>query len=250
MTSYFKKITKLKQKKYQKEFKSFLVEGTTIILELLKYNYPLEVLFCTELFARKYFKKKLNFDVFIIKKEKLSQLGTLKNNQGALAICPIFPTDTKKISIQKNILILDNIQNPNNLGSIMRISDWYGIDVIICSKHSVDLYNTKVIASSMGAFMRIDVYYLDLISFLHENQNNYNIIGTFPNTNTIDTTNIHTYRFEKKNIIILGNETHGISIELIPFIKTKLSIPRYGKAESLNVAIATAIICDNLLSKK
>jgi TrmH family RNA methyltransferase len=136
------------------------------------------------------------------------------------------------------ILALDSIRDPGNLGTILRLCDWFGIEQIICSKDAVDLYNPKVIQATMGSISRVSVHYIDLVEFIRKTQ--LPIYGTFMEGN-----NIYKTKLPKEGIIIMGNEANGISLELEKLCKNKLAIPRFGslqKTESLNVATATAIV--------
>ena len=135
-------------------------------------------------------------------------------------------------------LVLDNIQDPGNLGSIIRIADWFGISTIVCSPTCVDLYNPKVVQATMGSLFRLNVIYTDLIPFLEDNKDKA-IYGAL-----LGGENVYEANIQKDNsILIMGNESKGVSKTLKPFINHKISIPQFGKAESLNVAVATAILC-------
>jgi TrmH family RNA methyltransferase len=138
------------------------------------------------------------------------------------------------------VLALDQVRDPGNLGAIVRIADWYGISDIVCSTQSVDFFNPKVIAATMGSFIRVKVYYTDLPQWLSTNK--VMVFGA-----VLNGLNVHQTQFKKYQggIIVLGSESHGISSEVLPHITQKITIPRFGGAESLNVAMATAIILDN-----
>ncbi len=137
-------------------------------------------------------------------------------------------------------MALESINDPGNLGAIIRIADWYGIEKILCSSDTVDFYNPKVIAASMGSFLRVQVQYGDLSELLKNTA--LPVLGAF-----LDGTNVHKFQFPTEGILVIGSEAHGISPALEKIVTEKITIPRTGKAESLNAAIATAIICDNWL---
>ncbi|MEO1653591.1 MAG: RNA methyltransferase, partial [Bacteroidota bacterium] len=167
--------------------------------------------------------------------------GNFVNNNQALAVMDFFNYPWEEIREGEYIIALDNIQDPGNLGSILRIADWYGISQLICSQNTVDLYNPKVISASMGSFLRIQVHYLDLYAFLREPTNPPAYAAV------LGAKNLHQLNFSPKGgILIMGNESKGIGEALKKLPLEKISIPSFGQAESLNVAMATAVICDNL----
>lgn len=141
----------------------------------------------------------------------------------------------------KNVfsLVLDDVQDPGNFGAIIRTADWFGIKNIICSENTVEAYNPKTVQSTMGSLCRVNIVYTNLNSFLSESD--LPIYGALLNGNSIYDTNWGT-----EGLILLGNEGHGISDELIQKITTPVTIPRFGDAESLNVAVSAAIFCNEL----
>nr|WP_260412474.1 RNA methyltransferase [Flammeovirga kamogawensis] len=139
-------------------------------------------------------------------------------------------------------LALDDVRDPGNLGTILRIADWYGISDIFLSKNCTDAFAPKVIASTMGAFTRIKCHVVDLPEILSNyKKNGVQLIGA-----DMDGEDIHNFTPENKSIMVMGSESHGISQEIHSILSAKITIPRYGDSESLNVAVATAIICDNI----
>ncbi len=137
-------------------------------------------------------------------------------------------------------LLLDDIRDPGNLGTIIRTADWYGIQTIIASEETVDFYSPKVINSTKGSFIRIHFSNADLSQVLQK-QTTLPVFGAF-----LDGEDVHTIQFPKGGFLVIGNESKGISPTVEKFITNKVTIPRYGKAESLNAAIATAILLDNI----
>ena len=238
-----KHIRSLHQKKFRKVHQEFLVEGEKSVKELLQTQSPIIQIICTEEFFQKidYLIHAQNIDCAVISEDLLGQISSLTSNSTALAIVPFFESKTLSLETKEYLLLLDNVQDPGNLGTIMRIADWYGISKIVCSPDCVDLYNPKVIASSMGSFLRIQIYYQSLREFFRE----------FPHVPVygalLEGQNIHEVKFDKQGgAILLGNESQGIHADNQGFIKYQVTIPRFGNAESLNVAMATAIFCDNL----
>ena len=242
-----KYVQSLQIKKYRQEHQRFLVEGAKSVVELLNADFEIELLLCTERFFLENEKKLKKISVEQISQSELEKSGTLQSNDAALAVVKM--RENKFLVADENefVLILDDIRDPGNLGTILRIADWYGIKKVICSENTVDFYNPKVISASMGSFSRIDVYY-SIISEYIESINkhvNIEIIGTFLNSE-----NVHRFEFPTNGYIVLGNESKGISAEVEKFITKKITIPRFGHAESLNVGIATAVVLDNLKRRK
>ena len=149
------------------------------------------------------------------------------------------PNNAISVSDQEFVLVLDDIRDPGNLGTIIRTADWYGIHKIVASVETADFYNPKVISATMGSFTRVSIFYTDLPQYLSGIK--HRIFGAFLNGK-----NIHEVSFAPGGLVVIGNESRGISATLNSYITDKITIPRYGEAESLNAAIATAIICDNL----
>ncbi|KOY86739.1 RNA methyltransferase [bacterium 336/3] len=237
-----KLVKSLQYKKYRKEEGLFFVEGAKSVLELLHSDFKVEILFATTHFLERN-KIPSNILTEIATEQELVDIGTLQSNQDCLAVA--HQKENKFIFPEKEelLLMLDNIQDPGNMGTIIRICDWYGVKKVVASNQTVDLYNPKVINSSMGSFLRVSIFYTDLKEYLSKQQNTP-IYGTL-----LEGENIHTTPLSKNGILIVGNEANGISEELIPFIKQKITIPRFGGAESLNVAIATAVALDNFMRK-
>ncbi|NVN93711.1 MAG: RNA methyltransferase [Bacteroidetes bacterium] len=238
-----KYITSLKQKKFRDEFRQFVAEGDKLVSELL-----LSYLKIVEIFAVKEWFSAHNIagnikvtEVTAFELERISGLTTPN-----LVIALLEIPDNEKfetINFDNLILVLDEIKDPGNLGTIIRIADWFGIKDIICSNHTVDIYNPKVVQATMGSIARVIVHYTELTTFLKEIPKNIPVYGTL-----LSGENIYTQDLTKNGMIIIGNESKGISGELLPLIKTKLLIPSFpenneSRAESLNASIACAIVC-------
>jgi len=237
-----KLIKSLQIKKYRKTEQSFVVEGGKSVLELIRSDYKITIVLVTERFWQEnsvYFDNK-NFAVELVTDQELSKLGSFQTNNAALAVAQMKPNQKLSPDSQHILLALDGIQDPGNLGTIIRIADWYGITKIVCSDDTVDLYNPKTITASMGSFTRVLVYYCELREYLQAFANEVVIYGTL-----LEGKAIYTVPVTAPGIVIMGNEANGIRPELQALIHQKISIPRFGGAESLNVAIATAVVCDN-----
>jgi len=227
-----KLITSLQQKKYRFANKLFFAEGVKVIQELVQSNFELEHLYTTQ----NDFEDVSNVKKTLIHESDLKKISALSTPNSCLAVFKI-PAE-KKIIESGLILALDSIRDPGNLGTILRLCDWFGIDQLLCSKETVDIYNPKVVQATMGSIVRVNVNYINLNEFVA--QSKMPVFGTFMEGN-----NIYKSILPQEGIIIMGNEANGISEELEKLIKNRLTIPRFGnlqKTESLNVATATAII--------
>ena len=237
-----KLIKSLNEKKKRVELGLFLVEGEKNVAELLDSDFEIDLLLTTEKFFDKYGKeiREKSKSYEIVNQFDLEKIGTFETNDSALAVVKQKINQKTELTAMTNeiILALDEIKDPGNLGTIIRIADWYGIKNIVASKETVDFYNPKVITSTKGSFLRVNVFYTDLKDFLSKTK--LPIYGTF-----MQGENIHKTKFPSTGIIVMGNESNGISKEIETLITKKITIPKFGNAESLNVAIATAIVLDN-----
>ncbi len=230
-----KLINSLKYKKYRHKNGLFVVEGIKVIKEFLNSSYELEQLFSiADIFSIK------NKSVHIINPDDLKKLSFLSSPQVALAVFKI--KNNKPLKIKTLTLALDGVRDPGNLGTIIRMCDWFGIKKIICSEDTVDCYNPKVVQASMGSLTRVKVYYDNLKKVLEQTQ--LPIYAADMNGQSIYTSDI-----EQKVILLMGSESHGISSELQKLVDQTLSIPQFGKhqdTESLNVAMATSIMLSEI----
>ncbi len=233
-----KLITSLQQKKYRKINQMFIVEGKKSIQEFIDTDFELVYLFTTNPI---YFKNKGQ----LISGSDLRKISSLTNANDSLAVFKI-PEEKKPEIDQQLILVLDSIQDPGNLGTMIRLADWFGIQNIICSEDTVDVYNPKVIQASMGSLTRVHVLSENLSYFLSNYKNP--IYGTF-----MDGENIYSFsNLSKIGAIVMGNEANGISKEIEKLVTHRISIPRFGNlqiTESLNVATASAIIMSEFLRR-
>lgn len=234
-------IKSLQLKKYRKQEQCFTVEGEKSVVETLNSSFEIRELYATRDFISRQesILKGYTGDLIEVTGSELSVAGEYATNDAALAIVAIPENKLVKGKTDEFILMLDDIRDPGNLGAIIRTADWYGITRIIASEETADIYNSKVIQSSMGSFTRISMYYVDLVEFLTSNE--VPVYGTF-----LAGENVHAVNFGKGGIVIIGNEANGISKEVEKFVTNKITIPLFGRAESLNAAIATAVILDNI----
>jgi len=227
-----KLISSLQQKKYRIAHQLFFAEGVKVIQELLESNFELEHLYTTQ----NDFEDVLFVNKTLVHETDLKKITALATPNTCLAVFKM-PIE-KEIKNKGIIVALDSIRDPGNLGTILRLCDWFGVEQLLCSKETVDIYNPKVVQATMGSIARVNVNYVDLNAFVLESK--LPVFGTF-----MDGLNIYKSTLPSEGIIIMGNEANGISEELEKVIKNRLSIPRFGdvqKTESLNVATATAII--------
>jgi len=238
-----KYVQSLQIKKYRQEHQRFLVEGTKSVQELLKSDLETELLLCTPKFFLENEKILKKISVEQISQSELEKLGTLQSNDASLAVVKMRENTPFIAESNEFALVLDDIRDPGNLGTILRIADWYGIKKIICSETTVDFYNPKVVSASMGSFSRILVYYSEISEYFENiaKTSKVEIIGTFLNSE-----NVHRFDFPSSGYIVLGNESNGIGAKVEKLINKKITIPRFGEAESLNVGIAAAVVLDNL----
>ena len=236
-----KYLSQLQQKKFREEYRSFLVEGNKSVTELLTSDYPIEIILGTKEFYLKnqseIVKKNIPFEEISI--NDLEKTGTFNTNNAAIAVAKMKENKPIYAGNDEMVLVLDDVKDPGNLGTIIRIADWYGIKKVILSEFSVELENPKVIAASMGSFLRVNCFRTNLEEYFKELKGT-TILGAF-----LDGKSIHQFDFEKTGYLVMGSESHGISHEISKYITQKITIPAFGQAESLNVGVATAIILDN-----
>lgn len=228
--NHYKLIQSLKQKKHRQNKKLFIAEGNKVVHEFLNSKYELEYIFSTSKKYSNFENKFVYVDYFELKK-----ISLLVSANEVVAIFKI--PKPKKINFSNLVVALDELNNPGNLGTIIRLCDWYGVKDLICSKESVDCYSPKVIQSAMGSHSRVNISYLSLDSCLNLTEN---IIGADLNGD-----DIYNEKLPQRGVLIFGNESNGISTEVYKLLNMKLTIPRFGKMKktnSLNVASAVAIM--------
>lgn len=233
-------IQSLKQTKYRKENKMFLVEGNKLVDELISSDFKTENILVTEAWMEKFPEMKDRLPYYdLISSKQMEQVSSMVTAPGIIATAhtpsyTIEPEETDK----EFIIALDGINDPGNLGTIIRTADWFGIDKIVCSNDCADAWQSKTIQSTMGSIFRIKVMETNLEDFLK--RTNSPVYGAL-----MEGENIFTKKIEKKNgVIIIGSESHGIRKEILPLVTSPIHIPRAegSKTESLNASVAAAII--------
>ena len=237
-----KYIHQLEQKKYRKREGLFVAEGTKVVGDLLKYHKP-EALFATD-----EWKAPDGISYTIVTEEELRRISFLQHPQQVLGLFPIPPQTTATNFGGALVLALDGVQDPGNLGTIIRIADWFGIETIICSEDTADAWTPKVIQATMGSIARVNIIYTNLLDFLDTLPPDFPIYGTL-----LDGENIYSEPLSEEGLIIMGNEGNGISEAVRTKTNRKLLIPDFHQgetADSLNVAIATAITCSEFRRRR
>ncbi|HUR64839.1 MAG TPA: RNA methyltransferase [Chitinophagaceae bacterium] len=239
--SKLKYIQTLGQKKFRQEERTFIAEGPKIVTELLQAKKEA----IREIFALKewieentVWVKQVNCTE--ISEQELERISQLSTPNKVLALVQQFEEDKVMITKDSITLVLDGIQDPGNLGTIIRIADWFGIGQVICSEDSTELYNPKVVQATMGSIARVNVCYTALHSWLAE-QKDVPIYTAM--LGGVDITEMERIT---EGIIIIGNESKGISPALLNRANTRITIPKKGNAESLNAAVAAGIILSHL----
>lgn len=223
-----KNITRLQQKKYRQQDGLFIAEGVKVINEFLNSTFKLVDLFTTETFNVE--------NETLVSEAELKKISALKTPNTALAVFEI-----PKLSLIENkglIVALDAVRDPGNLGTIIRLCDWFGVKQLLCSKETVDCFNPKVVQATMGSLTRVNVFYIDLNHYLEETKQT--VFGAF-----MDGENVYASNLPADGILVLGNEANGISQSIEKHVNQRISIPRFGdlqETESLNVATAGAIL--------
>lgn len=227
-----KRIKSLHQKKYRKEYQMFIAEGLKVIHELLQSSFVLEHVYVT---------KEMDFGVpehqlTVVSEEDLKKMSALTTTPNCLAVFHCLENQT--VDFSDWVVALDDIRDPGNLGTIIRLCDWFGIRHILCSTETVDLYNPKVIQATMGSISRVNLVYAELQAVLATVE--APVYGTF-----LGGDNIYEMKAVQPGVIVMGNEANGISAEIEQLVSRKITIPRFGnlqQTESLNVAMATSIV--------
>ncbi len=239
-THKIKVLQSLDKKKFRQKYNLFLVEGNKIIRELENSDFEVQEIFSTN--SQEISLK--HTPIHTIEERELKKLSFLQHPKDSVAVCKL--KEQNLIQGSKIQVVLDGVQDPGNLGTIIRLADWFGIEQIICSEDTVDFYNPKVIQASMGSFARVNLYYTDLISFLETSK--IPVLGT-----DMEGENLYKTQFPEYFYLILGNEGNGIRPNVKKLISKNISIPRFGtqqSTESLNVSMATGIILGHIFSQQ
>lgn len=237
-----KYIRSLSQQKYRKAHNAYLVEGDKIAKEYISARAPLQFIIATGTFISENESILSHYDesrIICVKDFELEKISSLKTPQHVLLVAPVINRETT-IAEGRWILMLDTVQDPGNVGTILRIADWYGIENVICSRECADVYSAKVVQSGMGALLRVNVMETDLPQFLQNNK--LPVYAAVLNGEPVK-----MLQDTRPGIILLGNESKGISKAVQQYATRKITIPKKGGAESLNVAVAAGIICNELI---
>ena len=237
-----KLVRSLDKKKFRKESNLFIAEGEKIVNDLIDSGIKCYKLITTEKYIPKQ-KNKQGIEIITVSDDELKKVSFLKSPQGIVGLFyqknNIPNTQTPK---QELCLALDDIQDPGNLGTIIRIADWFGIENIYCSIGTADVYNPKTVQATMGALARVNIHYVELPQYLASLEKSIPIYGTF-----LSGKNIYEHPLSPNGVIVMGNEGKGISHECEKTIDERILIPNYpserSTSESLNVSTATAIVC-------
>lgn len=237
-------LNSLQQKKFRREHGLFIVEGYKSIVEFAQSGYQIQTIYHTADVASKLLNLSRKINSHEISLTELGKISALKTPADALATVKMPDNDVIDTSALKSkfSLVLDGVQDPGNMGTIIRTADWFGITDIICSEDTVDVYNPKVVQATMGSLARVKISYTDLKKFI--TYADLPVFGTLLNGD-----NIYTTQFGGEGLVLLGNEGNGIRTDIQALITKAITIPRIGQAESLNVAIAAAICCSQLAAK-
>ena len=240
--SKLKYIQSLGQKKFRQQEGLFIAEGPKLVNDLLEMkNSSIQEIFALKEWIEDNKKIADSYQVVEITTIELEKISQLSSPNQVVAVVKQFAIDENIEVKDKITLVLDNIQDPGNMGTIIRIADWYGVDQIVCNTQSADMYNPKVIQSTMGSIARVKVFYTELSNWLVK-QNTIPIYAAMLNGDDVT-----VMQKIKEGIIVIGNESKGISDDVLKLISKKITIPQKGKAESLNAAVATGIILSHLI---
>ncbi|GHN02908.1 RNA methyltransferase [Cytophagales bacterium WSM2-2] len=242
--SKLKYIKSLQVKKYRKQEQSFVVEGAKSVRELLNSGFEVQWLAGSESFLLENEKRihNKNIEAVMASERELEQLGSFQTNDAAVAIAKMRPNVRPELR-NEFYLVLDGLRDPGNFGTIIRTADWYGVQNIVASDETADFYNPKTISATMGSFIRVNVFYTNLVDFFRSVD--MPVFGTF-----MDGEDVHQVDFGKNGMVVIGNESNGISIEVGKHVSHRITIPKIGGAESLNAGIATGIVLDNIFRSK
>tara|TARA_B100001564_G_scaffold173699_1_gene146188 strand:- start:4235 stop:4963 length:729 start_codon:yes stop_codon:yes gene_type:complete len=237
--SKIKIVKSLKHKKNRINSNLFIVEGVKSFNEVINSDYQIEfTVISNETFSSYYSNKKLN-NLYVVSSDEVKKLSSLHNNNSVISVVKKIKIENKLIDYSNLIIALDSINDPGNLGTIIRTADWFNIKTIVCSRNTVDIYNSKVIQSTMGSFTRVNVLYDDLENILGSKE--VKVYGT-----SIGGDDIKEIKKLTSGIILFGSESSGISDKLKKYVDKWISIKKIGGAESLNVSVSAGVILHKL----
>ncbi len=238
-----KYIRSLELKKKRKEENAFVAEGPKLVGELMGHFECLYIAATAEWTAEYLCLIKEKCPVDVVTEDELHRISFLDTPQKVLAVFRQKENSFDVSVVKENLCIaLDDVQNPGNFGTIVRLADWFGIEHVFCSRFSADIYNPKTVQATMGGMARVKVHYCDLSELIKSLPSDIPVYGTFLNGH-----DIYSEHLEQHGLIVMGNEGRGVSAEVEALVTNRLYVPNYpaGRttSESLNVAIATAIVC-------
>lgn len=238
-------IQSLQYKKFRKSHALFVVEGIKSISEFIDSGWEIDSFFLTENAFAKMRNLPQKIKLSVVSESEIKKVSFLQNPQGAVAVFKMQDQEeTESTALDKEfVLALDQIQDPGNLGTIIRTAEWFGMHHIFCSEDSADAFNPKVVQASMGSLARVKVHYVDLKDFIDRRKSP--VYGALLEGNSIYETS-----FQQPGIILMGNEGSGIRGTLMEKINHPVTIPNFGHAESLNVAIATTVFCSEIARRR
>jgi RNA methyltransferase, TrmH family len=239
-------VKSLRQKKYREQAQCFVAEGSKLVLEFINSRFTIDQVYALPEWADAHLDDLHKTPVTTVSAKEMSRISGLTNAAPALVVCKIPVVDSSKQpepTPSFPVILLDEIRDPGNLGTIIRIADWFGIPRVVCSPETVDLYNPKVIQATMGSVTRVQVQYESLKTFLKEQSSEIPVYAL-----AMEGENINKVPMEENSLLLVGSEAHGLSDEILPYVTCKLSVPWYppnrtSHAESLNAAVATGIAC-------
>jgi TrmH family RNA methyltransferase len=231
-------VKSLHQKKYRKENGLFIMEGIKSLIEFVSSSYEIQSIYYLPEYASLLPESSPNIKLFEVNNAELAKISTLQTPPGVLALVKIPTNGTTDNRVCRNTfsIALDQVQDPGNLGTIIRTADWFGFKNIICSENTVEVYNPKTVQATMGSLARVNVFYTDLPAFLKNAE-----VPVY--AAMLAGESLFEVKWKKEGIIVLGNEGQGISAQVSDCVAYSITIPRIGAAESLNVSISGAIIC-------
>lgn len=238
-------LRSLHQKKFRQMYGKFLVEGDKLVQELLESNFKVDAIYKVQ--SSKYKVQSENTEITDVTEAELQKISTHENPNQVVAVAeiPKQSADNGQQTTDKDIVVLcDNISDPGNAGTIIRTAEWFGAKSVVFSENSVDIYNPKVVSAAKGSLFRMPCFYADLRYLLSASKDK-KVYGTFMRGE-----NIYKVDLAPNAFVIIGNEANGISEELESLIDTKVSIPSFGKAESLNAGVATAVVLSEFARRK
>jgi RNA methyltransferase, TrmH family len=240
-------ISSLKIKKYREIHRQFIAEGSKLVLDLLKSHYIIKECYASASWINEIQPGIIpgSISVNVVDEAEMGKITCLSTPSRVLALVEIPENRMDFSKFADLVLVLDDIRDPGNLGTIIRIADWFGVETVICSENSVDLYNPKVVQATMGSIARVNVIYEELEAFFQKLPVGIPVYGTF-----LRGENIYTKDLDNKGILIIGNEAKGISKVVEKYVTDRLFIPGFRSyetsdrsADSLNASVATAIVC-------